>query len=118
MAVGKVQIEQYQRGRLRLQTREGVGEPGDSQACERKSWRLARNRALRAGVEHEVLNTTTGIVCRVLSALASASTARPSFLGRFKSRIAKTGRTASACRPMRCRKASASSPSSTLLMRL
>src|SRR5208337_568537 len=61
----------------------------------------------------EVVRTTTGMRFRFSSCLISASTSRPSFLGRFRSNRIKSGLGLSAYGPSLCRKASAAIPSCT-----
>src|ERR1035441_3755209 len=61
----------------------------------------------------EVVRTTTGMSFRSSSALISASTSRPSFLGRFRSSRIRSGRTAPLNSPSPRRYDRASTPSRT-----
>src|ERR1017187_4479627 len=61
----------------------------------------------------EVVRTTTGMSFRSSSALISASTSRPSFLGRFRSSRIRSGRTAPLDSPSLRRYDRASTPSRT-----
>src|SRR5688572_12018476 len=59
----------------------------------------------------DVVRTTTGIRISDVSDLISARTSRPSLRGRLRSSRIKSGRTAPAYLPRRCRKSIASTPS-------